>query len=136
MRVVFDTNVLFSARFSPTGVPGQLVRLALSGRFELVVSPALLDELTEALARTKSRLDPAAIERYILELRQQLLVQDPAGQTVEWSRDPDDDYLLALALAADADAVVTGDRDLTDLVDPPVPVLTPRAFLDRLIQDA
>lgn len=136
MRVVFDTNVLFSARFSPTGVPGQLVRLALSGRFELVVSPRLLDELAEALARPKSRLDPPGIERHVMQLRQQLLVQDPAGQAVGWSRDPDDDYLLALALATHADAVVTGDRDLTDLVDPPVPVLTPRAFLDRLDQDA
>lgn len=136
MRVVFDTNVLFSAAFSPTGVPGQLVRLALTGRFELVVSPNLLDELAEALARPKSRLDTPAIERYLVQLRGQVLVQDPPSQANAWSRDPDDDYLLALALDARADAVVTGDRDLTDLADPPVPVLTPRAFLDRLTQDA
>jgi predicted nucleic acid-binding protein len=43
-----------------------------------------------------------------------------------------DDYLVALAVVAQADALISGDRDLTDLQDPPVPVLTPRTFLVRL----
>lgn len=136
MRVVLDTNVLFSALFSPAGVPGQLVRVALAGRYELIVSPKLLDELRAALARPKSRLDPPTVARYVGQLEQQHLVQDPAGQPATWTRDPDDDYLIALAVASGADAIVTGDRDLTELVDPPVSVLTPRAFLDQMIQDA
>jgi predicted nucleic acid-binding protein len=46
--------------------------------------------------------------------------------------DPDDDYLVALAVAAGADALVSGDVHLTELVDAPVIVLTPRQVLERL----
>jgi predicted nucleic acid-binding protein len=47
-------------------------------------------------------------------------------------RDPRDDYLVALAVATHADAIVTGDHDLLELVEPPVSVLTPRALTERL----
>lgn len=45
--------------------------------------------------------------------------------------DPKDDYLVALALASDADWIVSGDADLLELDTPDVPVLSPRAFLER-----
>lgn len=48
------------------------------------------------------------------------------------SRDPDDDYLVALAEAAEVDALVAGDKDLLTARPAIVPVVTPRAFLDRL----
>jgi putative PIN family toxin of toxin-antitoxin system len=47
------------------------------------------------------------------------------------SRDPNDDYLVALALASDAEAIVSGDRDLTRLRNSPVEVMTARQFVDR-----
>jgi len=131
VRAVLDTNVLFAARVSRSGVPAQLVRLAREGRYELVVSPLLLDELTDALARKKAGLDAAEVASYVAEMGERTVIDDPA-EPGRWSRDPDDDYLVALALAADADALVTGDRDLLHLIEAPLPVLTPRVFLDRL----
>ena len=47
-------------------------------------------------------------------------------------RDPKDDFLLALAIAADADALVTGDNDLLELADPPVAVWSVHEALDHL----
>jgi hypothetical protein len=47
-------------------------------------------------------------------------------------RDPHDDYLVALAVATGAESIVTGDRDLLELPEPPVAVLTPRALIERL----
>ncbi len=47
-----------------------------------------------------------------------------------YTRDRDDDYLFELAIASGAMAIVTGDKDLRAVVDPPIPVLTPRAFLE------
>lgn len=44
-RVVIDSNVLISARLSPRGAPGRLLAAWLAGRFELIVSPALLAEM-------------------------------------------------------------------------------------------
>jgi predicted nucleic acid-binding protein len=60
-----------------------------------------------------------------------VVLRDPPDP-VAVTRDPNEDYLVALAVAAQADALISGDRDLTELEDPPVPVLTPRTFLDRV----
>jgi uncharacterized protein len=54
-RVVLDSNVLISARLSPTGAPGRLLEAWLDGRFELIVSPVLLAELAGVLERPKFR---------------------------------------------------------------------------------
>ena len=60
-----------------------------------------------------------------------VLVADP--ENVERvTADPDDDYLVALAAAAGADALGSGDVHLAELVDAPVSVLTPGQFLERL----
>lgn len=48
------------------------------------------------------------------------------------TRDPADDYLVALAHATEAELLVSGDRDLLDAPDLRTPVVTPRLFLDRL----
>jgi predicted nucleic acid-binding protein len=48
------------------------------------------------------------------------------------SRDSDDDYLVALAIAVSADALVTGDADLLDVPNPAVRIVALRPFLDSL----
>lgn len=53
-RVVVDPNVLISARLSPGGTPARLLTAWMEGQFELVVSPALLVELTGVLDRPSS----------------------------------------------------------------------------------
>jgi len=60
-----------------------------------------------------------------------LLVPDPA-QRSRYTRDPNDDYLIAAAKATGVPLVVSGDRDLLALTDPLPAVLTPAAFLDTL----
>lgn len=56
--------------------------------------------------------------------------------TVTASRDPDDDHILACALEAKADAIVSGDKDLADLGSfEGISILTPRQFLDRLASE-
>jgi predicted nucleic acid-binding protein len=59
------------------------------------------------------------------------MAKDPPGPPAV-TRDPGDDYLVALAVGAGADVLVSGDRDLTDVQVAGVSVLTPRAFLERL----
>jgi predicted nucleic acid-binding protein len=58
--------------------------------------------------------------------------EDPEDAAVALSRDPDDDYLLALAGFAEVDLLVSGDRDLTEILDPSLPIETPGQFLKRL----
>lgn len=99
-----------------------------------MVSPNLLRELGQVLARDKFRryvsLDEA--EQYVRMVRRGAIVVGDPAEVPPVTPDPKDDYLVALARAADARFLVSGDPHLSELVDPTPPVLTPRAFLDRL----
>ncbi len=134
MRAVLDPNVLVSALLSPLGPPGRIVSDWIEGRFELVVSPDLLSELAEVLARPKFRrwITHQAGAEFVAGLAVDAHVVDDPPAEPSLSPDPDDDYLLALARAANADYLVSGDNDLISLADPDPPVLAPRAFLDRV----
>ncbi len=138
MRVVADANVLVSAALgrSPDSPPVRIVQAALDGRIELVMSPALLAEMVDVLSRPRIRMRISAedAQRFLGDVAAQALVfadpDDPPGVC----RDPDDDYLVALAAIASADVLVTGDDDLL-AVEPDqiaVEVLTPRHLIERL----
>jgi predicted nucleic acid-binding protein len=57
---------------------------------------------------------------------------DPEGAPAVSTRDPNDDYLLALARSAKVNVLVSGDRDLTDLANTQPPIETPAQFSRRL----
>ena len=110
MRVVSDTNVFISALMFG-GLPGRFLDLALSRRFTLVTSKALLDELDEKL-RGKfavSQRDALAI-RGKLEGNANLVEPDFVLNAVH--DDPDDNRILECAVAGKADFIVSGDRHL------------------------
>lgn len=132
MRAVVDPGVLVAALISPVGAPAHVVRMARDRIVDLVVSPHLLAELTEVLHRPRFRryfeLDEA--DEYVQGLaRLAITVGDPLGQD-RITRDSDDDYLVRLARAAGADALVSGDRDLLDAPVADV-VLTPAELVER-----
>ncbi len=133
-RVVLDPNVLISARLSPNGTPGQLLIAWMDGQFELVVSPKLLAELAGVLDRPKFRrwLTTEEARKFVGTLRTGATLIDDPSKVALSTPDPDDDYLVALAQKANADCLVSGDGDLTGLVQPKPPVLTPSAFSESL----
>jgi len=103
------------------------------GRLRADRQPLLLAELDRVLRRPKfSRwIEPPQITALVDALEEAAtLVPDPPAQP-GLTADPGDDYLVALARAAGADCIVSGDAHLTGLVDARPPVLTPRAFVDR-----
>ena len=135
LRAVVDTNVLIAAAISPRGLCGRLLDAALDGRWQLVVSPQLLAELSTVLAREKFRrwltIDQAS--RFVDDVRALSdVLDDPPASAQQVSADPKDEFLLALAKVADVAALVSGDAHLTDLVDPDPPVLAPAAFWQHL----
>ena len=134
IHLVLDPGVLIAGVITPRGLCAQLLRRWLAGECELVVSPALLAELEEVLLRPKFRRylgEEEARDFVQLVAATAQLVPDPPAQA-GLTRDPDDDYLIALARAAGVDALVSGDPDLTSVPDPVPPIVTPRAILDRL----
>ena len=115
MRLVLDTNVLVSA-FLWEGLPGRLISLASEQVITLHTSKVLLDELSGVLQRRKftrrvqaTGLSTAQLVRNYQRLAHRISVRQ---LTQRVSRDADDDHVLACALAAKADLIVSGDRDL------------------------
>lgn len=131
-RAVLDSNVLVSALIAPTGTPAKLVVAARGGSFDLIASPLLLAELESVLRRDKFRglVDIERVVAYVEFLRREAhVVPDPVAPTPVRCEDPDDDYLVALALDQKA-VLVSGDRHLLDLSGR-IPVLSPSEFLAR-----
>ena len=136
MRVVLDTNVLFSALISPHGSPDAIYRAWRLARFELVTSQLQLDEIRRASRYPKLQaiLKPAKVGAMVNNL-QRALVLEHLNITIE-TDDPDDAFLLAMAVAADADYLVTGDRRAGLLQRRHIErtrIVTPAVFCDEVL---
>jgi putative PIN family toxin of toxin-antitoxin system len=133
VRAVVDVNVLISGVLSAKGASAEILRASRDGLFELVVSELLLAELKRALGYPKLRKripaeKAAAFANWVRD--HGALAADPASPPPVGSRDPDDDYLLALAISRRA-YLVTGDQDLLVLSDD-LPILSPAQFTTKL----
>jgi len=117
-RLVADTNTVVSALLWH-GAPHRLFEAIEHAALDLHTSRALLDELAEVLQRRKLRRAVRAsgksIEQLLREYREIAKIVTPRRLRTRVSRDPDDDAVLACALAARADFIVTGDKDLLAL---------------------
>lgn len=126
LRVVLDTNVLVSALVFRTGKPAALHTAWQAERIRPLASHETASELIRVLAYPKFQLTD--IERHDL-LAEYLpwceSITVPADIVVPEIRDPDDRMLLGLALAGQADALVTGDQDLLSLIEFPIPMMSP-----------
>lgn len=114
MRVVLDTNIVVSAMIWG-GLLRRLLDLARDEQVTLFTSSALLDELAEVLSRDKFNimLTSHDITPAFLMQRYGLLTTLVKPQAIERTvRDADDDAVIATAVAAQADIIVTGDNDL------------------------
>lgn len=133
-RVVLDPNVLVSGVISAHGAPAALVDLIDAGALVPIVCPTLLDELRRVLHRPKLRsyVSPEHATTFLGELVHSAERHDDPTDPPAVSRDRADDYLIALARIAQADALVSGDKDVTALVLDDVPIQTPRQLLEVL----
>lgn len=119
VRLVLDTNTAVSGLLWLGGPPARLIDVAEAGRIEVFSSTALLAELHDVLTRPKfagqlAKRGLNAIEvfdGYAALVSQ--VVSTVTPRVIE--RDPDDDHVLACALAARASLIVSGDRHLLDL---------------------
>ena len=108
MRVVLDTNVLVSALLNPEGAPGAVLDLVLVGVLLPVFDQRLVDEYREVLARPRFGFAPEAVETIIGAIESGERVEGiPLGLNLP---DPDDAPFVEVAVAAKADALVTGNR--------------------------
>jgi putative PIN family toxin of toxin-antitoxin system len=140
MRAVLDTNVLVSGLVTEGGAPQRILDAWLEGRFTLVTSLYLLEELVHVLTY------PRIVQRLRVEEEELLAFLDALVSKAEIvsgrlcllgvTRDPKDDAVVACAQEGEADYIVSGDQDLLVLEKyGDVQIISPREFLEILERD-
>jgi uncharacterized protein len=111
MRVVLDTNILVAGLISPSGAPAESCDAWSDGRFDLLTCREQIAELRATLQKPKvaALIHPNRAGRLVKQIRK-LAVLVEALPPVKRSPDPEDDFLLALCEAGEADYIVTGDK--------------------------
>jgi uncharacterized protein len=135
MRLVIDSNLVFSSVLKPASVPGTVLGAWRAGHFDWISCEIQLAELTIALTRPyllkKIPEGARPVEQLLHEMREDchwptLVMPLPAV-----CRDPRDDYLFALYDQGHADLIISGDKDVLACKNN-YPVLTARELIDRL----
>ena len=114
MKVFLDTNVLVSG-FATRGLCADVIRLILA-EHELIVAQVVLDELKRVL-KQKIELPAEQTQEILAFLENRTVQPKPKYLPSIPVRDEDDQRVLASALAAQADVLVTGDKDLLDIAE-------------------
>ena len=141
LKVVLDTNVFVSSLLVKAGLPAQILDAWRERRYLLIVSPAIIAETRATLdyprIRRKYAITDEDVEQLVTLLeRDALLVSGDADAAGAIPEDPADEMVLACAVDAQADVIVSGDRHLLDLGSyRSIPILTVRQFLKRLETD-
>lgn len=132
---VLDTNVLVSGFPARRGIPAALIDFWRQGHYRLVVSEAILTELTETwgTAYWQARYSPIDAADALALLRADAIVAPLTVQITGVATHPEDDLILATAVSSGAAYLVTGDRRLRAVgAYAGVAILSPREFADLL----
>lgn len=129
-RLVVDASTLVSGVASRPGggAPWLILAALLDFDFEAVVCPRLIEEFRDALTNDyfQERFNPDDLAEIVTSVEEAAVKHGDPQEVEALLRDPDDDYLVALARESGADGIVTGDRDLLDH-----PNLQPEAINSR-----
>jgi len=130
MKIVLDANVIISA-FAARGLCESIMEVCLS-EYEILLCDELLEEILRNL-RLKIKIPTNIIDNIGELLREHANISIPVALASDVCRDSDDIKILGLAVASNADYIVTGDKDLLVLKSfQGIPILNPRSFSDIL----
>ena len=126
-RICLDSNVLVAA-FVARGLCADLLKLVVS-EYDLVIPEVVAGEVRRVLT-TKLKASQTALSAAEAVLERCEIVPASNQPSPLSLRDPDDERVLADAISADAEVLVSGDQDLLVVAEAsPIRILSPRAFL-------
>jgi hypothetical protein len=136
-RVVLDTNLFISAILSPKGKPATILKMVLDAKLDLVLSPAIVEEVSLVMNYGKIRkllakrsVTPETMRDTLQKIVKTAIMVSGETNIHRIDKDPSDNMLLACAVEGKADFVVSGDRHLIDLISfEGIPIVNPDNFL-------
>lgn len=139
MRVVFDANVFISALISSRGAPAKLLDAWLEGRFEMLISHAIVEEIARVMAyehlQKYRRLREFRLE-FVTLLSKQAILVEPAATISVVREDETDNRYIECAIAGDAKYIISGDAHLQAIGQyQGIQLLSPVEFLAQLESD-
>lgn len=145
-KVLFDTNVLYSAMIYDKGECAKFFETPFLGRFELVISQGILEELNDILKRPKAKneinkkLSQNRVGEFLKSLQAQVQKDKEIEEQYSVPNDPQDDHVLSAAVHHGVDYLVGGDKHLLDLKNAPelkdlnLKIVSPKEF-QNIIQN-
>jgi putative PIN family toxin of toxin-antitoxin system len=112
--LVLDSNVYISSVLFG-GKPRQIIEAALAGKIRLAISSSILEEIEGVLRGRKFKFPAAAAREVVSEIASLAEIFEPSGKISSIKADPADDRILECALAASAEAIISGDSHLLTL---------------------
>lgn len=141
LKAVIDINLFVSGMISKKGNPAKLLQLWQDRAFLVVISEQMVEELGRVLRyphlRNKYNLKDEEIELAVGTIKKFAIVLPDVIKLNVIKTDPDDNKVLACALAVQADYIVSGDSHLLDLgVFENIPIVTVKYFIDHIESNA
>jgi putative PIN family toxin of toxin-antitoxin system len=131
LRVVLDTNILISAIAYPGSIPGRIFSAWQSGQLDVVLSRYILNEMERVLPRfAQVKLSASGIRDLADSFMFRAEMVEPSAVAEASLRHEADAPVLGTLLAAKADYLITGDKDLLAIAGK-YPIITPAAFWER-----
>ena len=134
MQLLVDADCLIAGTLAPSGACSRLLDLWQAGEFELIVCPNLVDEVRRGLLHPRiagkyniSETEVDQLARRLLD--ESLYFEDPIDPPRVVADDPNDDYLVAVAIEASADHFVTRDRHFDKVQVEGLTIVPPRHAL-------
>lgn len=131
MKVVIDTNIFVSGIFW-SGTPHDLLKLWIAGTFQIIFTQETLNECFRVLKEIGKNKDSSLADEWILFIAKKCLIVEKSCN-YKICRDKDDDQFINCAISGKADFIISGDKDLTDLVEVRgINIIKPKQFYDMI----
>lgn len=136
IAAVFDTNVIISGVLSPDGSPGKLLNAILDGHCQPVITDSILAEYEAVLSRPKFRFPASRILAVLDGIRSRAIVAPFVSVSLaETLPDPDDVIFLEAAFSLNVPIITGNNRHFPAKIARQISILTPAAFLSRLVRE-
>jgi putative PIN family toxin of toxin-antitoxin system len=133
-KITVDTNILISFFVYPAGTVREIIGLAINKHISICISPDIIEEYSKVL-RQKFSWNEHDINSNISLLKRMTVFIQPDKSIKAVRADPTDNKIIECAVAAGADAIISGDKHLLNLKKyKSIPIMKPSDLLRELVK--